>query len=178
VWVMTAVNIYASQSDSEEMAEPRNQRSGLEKTKQYHCRYKIGFRRHAMALTVGLLPAVAMCQPQGGQVVSGSATITHTGSRGQTVTTVQQNSVVASIQWQSFNLGTGDTVNFVQPSSQAVSINRISDPAGSNIHGRIQANGQVWLLNPNGILFGKDAQINVGGLHFKRDGQCRCAFYL
>jgi len=122
------------------------------------------YRRHAIALAVGWLPMLAAAQPLGGQVVSGSASISQSGAPGQSVTTVKQNSPVTSIHWKSFNLGTGDTVNFVQPSSQAVAINRISDVAGSKIHGRIQANGQVWLLNPNGILFGKDAQINVGGL--------------
>jgi filamentous hemagglutinin family protein len=122
------------------------------------------YRRHAIALAVGWLPMLAAAQPLGGQVVSGSASISQSGAPGQSVTTVKQNSPVTSIHWKSFNLGTGDTVNFVQPSTQAVAINRISDVAGSKIHGRIQANGQVWLLNPNGILFGKDAQINVGGL--------------
>ena len=121
-------------------------------------------RRHAIALAVGMLPVIATGQPAGGQVVSGSATILQSGTPGQTVTTVKQNTAVAAIHWKSFNLGTGDTVNFVQPSKESVTVNRITDTAGSKILGRIQANGQVWLLNPNGILFGKDAQINVGGL--------------
>ena len=121
-------------------------------------------RRHAIALAIGMLPVIATGQPVGGQVVSGSATILQSGTPGHAVTTVKQNSDIAAIQWKSFNLGTGDVVNFVQPSKASVAINRITDTAGSKILGHIQANGQVWLLNPNGILFGKDAQINVGGL--------------
>ena len=86
---------------------------------------------------MGMVPVVATGQPQGGRVVSGSATITQSGSPGQTVTTVQQTSAIASLQWQSFNLGAGDAVHFVQPSKDSLTINRISDIAGSNILGRI-----------------------------------------
>ena len=52
----------------------------------------------------------------------------------------------------------------MQPSAAAIAVNRILDTQGSQILGRINANGQVWLINPNGVLFGRDAQINVGGL--------------
>ena len=121
-------------------------------------------KHHAIALAIASLPVLAVAQPLGGQVVSGNASIVQTGAPGQTLTTVKQNSATTSINWQSFNLGVGDTVKFIQPSKDAVAVNRISDTAGSKILGSIQANGQVWLLNPNGILFGKDAQINVGGL--------------
>ncbi len=121
-------------------------------------------RHHAIALAIASLPVLAGAQPLGGQVVSGNASIVQTGAPGQTLTTVKQNSATTSINWQSFNLGVGDTVKFIQPSKDAIAVNRISDTAGSKILGTIQANGQVWLLNPNGILFGKDAQINVGGL--------------
>ena len=45
-----------------------------------------------------------------------------------------------------------------------MAINTILDNNGSQIHGQINANGQVWLVNPNGVLFGENAQVNVGGL--------------
>jgi filamentous hemagglutinin family protein len=61
-------------------------------------------------------------------------------------------------------MGSGETVNFVQRSDASVAFNRILDSKGSQILGRINANGHVWLLNPNGLFFGKDAQVNVGGL--------------
>lgn len=161
---MTTNDLYASHIESENIFQPAKEKSGpAQNPHQRHTSTRV-FRHHAIALAMGMVPVVATGQPQGGRVVSGSATITQSGSPGQTVTTVQQSSAIASLQWQSFNLGAGDAVHFVQPSKDSLTINRISDIAGSNILGRIQANGQVWLINPNGIVFGKGAQINVGGL--------------
>jgi filamentous hemagglutinin family protein len=106
----------------------------------------------------------AIAEPQGGQVISGNVQIQQTGSPGQITTHVLQNSSQALLNWKSFNVKQGETVNFVQPSKDALVVNRIDDTAGSSILGHINANGQVWLINPNGVIFGKDAQINVGGL--------------
>ena len=161
---MTTTDFNLFHSSSLQNGKDSKRHAGSQQKKRWLENPSPAYRRHAITLAVGWLPILAAAQPVGGQVVSGSASISQSGAPGQTVTTVKQNSSLASITWKSFNLGAGDTVNFVQPSRQAVAINRISDVAGSTIHGRIQANGQVWLLNPNGILFGKDAQINVGGL--------------
>ncbi len=114
-------------------------------------------------LTLSLMLAFAptlQALPTGGQVAAGSATLV----RAVATTTVTQTSPNLVINWQSFNLGATETVNFVQPTSQAIAVNRIADVNGSQIQGRINANGQVWLINPNGVLFGRDAQVNVGGL--------------
>jgi filamentous hemagglutinin family protein len=100
----------------------------------------------------------------GGKVVSGQAVIQQTTQAGQSVTTITQSSPKATLNWQSFNVGSGEAVRFVQPSASAVSINRISDPNGSRILGKLSANGQVWLINPAGVFFGPGAQVNVGGL--------------
>ena len=102
--------------------------------------------------------------PQGAQVVSGQAVIQQSTQTGKSVTTVTQSSPKATLNWLSFNVGSSETVQFVQPSSSAVSINRISDPQGSRILGQLSANGQVWLINPAGVYFGPGAQVNVGGL--------------
>jgi len=107
-----------------------------------------------------LLIPYAHAGPEGGQVVSGSGSISANGA----TTTINQTSDKLSINWQSFNVAKAETVNFVQPSASALAVNRIYDTQGSQILGKINANGQVWLINPNGVLFGKDAQINVGGL--------------
>jgi filamentous hemagglutinin family protein len=114
------------------------------------------------ALLAGLaaLSGGAGAAPQGGQVVSGSGSISANGA----TTTITQASDKLSINWQSFNVAKAETVNFVQPSASALAVNRILDTQGSQILGKINANGQVWLINPNGVLFGRDAQINVGGL--------------
>lgn len=69
-----------------------------------------------------------------------------------------------SANWQSFNIAPSETVNFQQPNTAAIAVNRIADTNGTQIFGHLNANGQVYLINPNGILFGQGAQVNVGGL--------------
>lgn len=98
--------------------------------------------------------------PTGGQVVSGSGQIRQVGN----TTTIVQTSPTLSLNWQSFNIAPDQTVNFQQPGSSAIAINRIFSSTPSDIYGHLNANGQVWLINPNGILFGQSAQVNVGGL--------------
>jgi filamentous hemagglutinin family protein len=93
-------------------------------------------------------------------VVSGAGSITQSA----TSTTINQSSSNLSLTWKSFNVAPTETVNFVQPSATAVAVNRIYDTHGSQIMGRLNANGQVYLINPNGVLFGQGAQINVGAL--------------
>jgi trimeric autotransporter adhesin len=96
----------------------------------------------------------------GGQVVSGSGQIQQVGN----TTTIVQNSPTLSLNWQSFNIAQNQTVDFQQPGSNAIAINRIFSNTPSDIYGHLNENGQVWLINPNGILFGQSAQVNVGGL--------------
>ncbi|WP_266168898.1 YDG domain-containing protein [Dyella subtropica] len=98
--------------------------------------------------------------PTGGQVTSGSGQL---AQRGDTLTVTQQSQNL-SLNWQTFNIGSQSTVDFVQPGANAIAVNRIADTNGSQIFGHLNANGQVFLINPNGILFGKGAQVNVGGL--------------
>ena len=127
-------------------------------------------KRHAVtrrpALTVIALGLslsyawTAAAGPAGGKITTGSGQITQSG----TTTTVQQNSQTLSLNWQSFDVGTQETVNFVQPNANALAVNRIFSASASEILGHINSNGQVWLINPNGVLFGEHAQVNVGGL--------------
>jgi len=69
-----------------------------------------------------------------------------------------------AIDWRSFDVAANERVEFIQPSSSAVALNRVIGNRGSEILGRIDANGQVMLVNGNGIVFGKDSVINVGGM--------------
>ncbi|HEX8544815.1 MAG TPA: filamentous hemagglutinin N-terminal domain-containing protein [Pseudomonas sp.] len=102
----------------------------------------------------------AYALPVGGAVSAGSATI---GS-GAGTTTITQTSQNAAINWQSFNIGTGESVNFVQPNGSATALNRVLGADPSSILGSLNANGKVFLVNPNGIVFGQGASVNVGGL--------------
>ena len=82
---------------------------------------------------------------------------------GQTMT-INQTSPGAIIQWNSFNIASGYTVNFLQPSATSVVLNRVTGAGASEIDGILNANGRVFVINPNGVLFGNGAQVSVGGL--------------
>ncbi|KAF3998148.1 YDG domain-containing protein [Glaciimonas immobilis] len=106
------------------------------------------------------LASIAQAAPFGAQITSGSGVVSHTA----TTTTIQQSSQNLALNWQSFNVAAGESVNFVQPGTTSIAVNRIKSSSASEIFGHLNANGQVWLINPNGILFGQSAQVNVGGL--------------
>jgi filamentous hemagglutinin family protein len=103
---------------------------------------------------------LSFAAPSGGTVTTGSATITQNGS----ITNIDQSTNKASINWQSFNIGSNETVNFNQPSSSSITLNRVVGATSSLIQGAMNANGQVFLVNPNGVLFANGSQVNVAGL--------------
>ena len=112
-----------------------------------------------LALAPLFLPAADL--PRDGRVTLGAGSI---GSPAGSSLQIQQNSQKLAIDWQSFDIGAGHSVTFQQPDSSAIALNRVIGSDGSAIHGRLEANGQVFLINPNGILFGRNASVNVGGL--------------
>ena len=77
---------------------------------------------------------------------------------------VTQTADKATLNWQSFNIGAGAQVEFKQPQSTSVALNRIFDAVPSQVNGALKANGQVYLINQNGIVFGGDAQVNTQSL--------------
>ena len=98
--------------------------------------------------------------PTGGQVTVGAATINTVGN----TMTVDQSSQRAAIDWLSFSIGAKSTVDFEQPNTAAITLNRVVGDEQSVIAGALHANGQVFLLNSDGVLFTKNASINTGGL--------------
>jgi filamentous hemagglutinin family protein len=111
-------------------------------------------------------PIAATALPTGGQVVVGQATLTTSISSVAAAANliVNQSSVRAVINWDTFNVGSAAKVIYVQPSPSSVVLNRVVGAEPSQIFGQIQANGQVYLVNPNGVLFAPGAQVNVHGL--------------
>jgi len=103
---------------------------------------------------------LSFAAPSGGVVTSGSATINQSGK----VTNINQSTQKASINWQKFNVAIDETVNFNQPNVNSITLNRVVGKERSVINGALNANGQVWILNSNGVLFGKNASINTAGL--------------
>ncbi|NGM85855.1 filamentous hemagglutinin N-terminal domain-containing protein [Parapusillimonas sp. SGNA-6] len=120
-----------------------------------------GFAPTVLAASLGLMGSASSAElPTGGSVVAGSGSISQSG----TTLTVTQTSPQMAAHWQSFNIGQGHTVNFMQPSGTAAALNRVVGADATVIQGALKANGQVFLVNPNGILFTPTAQVNVGGI--------------
>ena len=116
-----------------------------------------------LAILISLLAigiATVAANPQDGVVTSGEGSIAANGN----TLTIQQSSDKMSIDWQSFSVGSGETVRFVQPGADAVVLNRVMGGEPSGIYGSISANGRVFLVNPNGILFAPGAKVDVGAL--------------
>ncbi|ELK0300924.1 filamentous hemagglutinin N-terminal domain-containing protein [Salmonella enterica] len=113
-------------------------------------------------LIAGLLPAMVLAAdlPTGGQIVGGQGSISSAGNQ----MTIHQQTQNMATNWHSFDIGKNNTVQFIQPDSSSVALNRVTGASGSQIMGTLKANGQVFILNPNGVLFGKDARVNVAGL--------------
>lgn len=134
---------------------------------------KFPFAPHVLkSLKASLLATTAICavmvlphpasaqSPTGGSVVAGTAGISQAGA----VTNINQSSQKAIINWQGFSVGAQNTVNFNQPNSSAATLNRVIGNEQSIIDGAINANGQVFIVNSAGVLFGKGSQVNVGGI--------------
>ncbi len=119
-------------------------------------------RRLALALVTAMAAPMAMAQdlPTGGVVASGAASINTSG----TDMTITQSAQGTIINWGTFDISTGYSVTFAQPNASSVILNRVLGTIGSNIDGALNANGHVFIINTNGITFGSDAQVNVGGL--------------
>jgi filamentous hemagglutinin family protein len=105
--------------------------------------------------------AYAQNLPMGGKITSGQGSISEPNRLSKKI---QQTSDKLSIDWTSFNIASGSRVDFHQPDANAIALNRVIGTDGSKIMGQLNANGRVFLINPNGVLFGKTAKVNVGGL--------------
>ena len=104
--------------------------------------------------------SLAQANPGGGTVAQGAASFSSAGSQ----MTVNVSTANAVINWQTFNIGAGETTTFVQPSASSVVWNQINDPNPSQILGSLNANGYVILQNQNGFAVGGAAAITAHGL--------------
>jgi filamentous hemagglutinin family protein len=104
--------------------------------------------------------------PTGNTNVTGANTVTTAGSTSAPVMTVAQDKTVlnAQINWNTFNIGQNATVNFNQASTGSTMINNVVGNNMSEIAGKMNATGNIVLINPNGTTFYNGATINVGGL--------------
>lgn len=119
------------------------------------------------ALIAVLGTSSAQALPTGGKAVKGSIAVSTSGS---TMTVVQRSTREnrAIVNWSTFNVASAETLNFQQPNAKSLLVNRVvglcSSLCHSMIDGTLTANGNIMLINPNGILFGTTARVDVNGL--------------
>src|SRR3954469_16795602 len=120
--------------------------------------------RNLLLISTALMPlglTAALAGPNGANVVGGSAEINNQGSAN---VTVNQHSDKAIINWNLFNIGVGEKTTFVQPNANSIALNKIIGKQGpSEILGTLDANGKVFVVNPDGIIFGAGAVITTAG---------------
>ncbi|MDB5964511.1 MAG: filamentous hemagglutinin N-terminal protein, partial [Polaromonas sp.] len=115
-----------------------------------------------LLLLLGFVSPLAMADlPTGPSVVAGQAIVSTPTAADMRIT---QGTDRAILNWQTFNIGAGQSVQFVQPSAASVALNRVVGGQASAIYGSLNANGQVFLINPAGVMFAPTAQVSVGGL--------------
>lgn len=112
----------------------------------------------AWAATPAAPPAGAL--PSGASVVSGTVTVAQSNAKTLTIT---QSSASAIVDFTSFSIAQGYTVNIVQPNAQAAQLDRVTGTAATSIDGKLNATGQVYLINPNGIAITSTGKVTVGG---------------
>ncbi|MFN7902280.1 MAG: YDG domain-containing protein [Holosporales bacterium] len=114
------------------------------------------------AVCVFAMTMQGLALPQGGQVAAGDITIQSPTPGYQEITQTTDKGI---INWQSFDIAKDEHVRFVQPSASSNTLNRVTGSTNpSQILGKLSANGQVTLINPNGVFFGKDSVVDVAGL--------------
>jgi filamentous hemagglutinin family protein len=114
----------------------------------------------AAIAALGALQTSALAGPTGGRIVAGSGSIA--SSCGQT--SIQQDTSRHVIDWRPFSTRPNESVTFSQQGASSIALNRVTNQDPSVLLGKLDANGQVFSVNPNGVLFGTGSRVNVGGL--------------
>ena len=118
-------------------------------------------RRKLLMTGLFVFASSAWALPTGEQLMAGQASVSQPTAN---LMQIQQSSQKAVLNWQGFSIAPNEAVNIQQPNSQAALLNRVVGQDASQIQGQLNANGQVYLVNPNGVIFGKNAQVDVSGL--------------
>jgi len=137
----------------------KSKREKLKQTQQgeYCIKFTPNYLTLAVSAVLGTLAVPSFAGPEGGVIRGGAGSITQNGKS----TTINQTTDRMAIDWNSFDIASDERVQFIQPDSQSVSLNRVMSNNGTRIQGRIDANGQVILVNPHGVIFTEGATINA-----------------
>jgi filamentous hemagglutinin family protein len=115
--------------------------------------------RRLVAAMAAALPGLAIANPAGQQVISGQVGLQ---TQGSTLNITASDRAI--INWKQFSIQPGETTRFIQPNSTSTVLNRVVGQDPSKILGNLVANGRVFLINPNGVLFGAGAKVDTAGL--------------
>lgn len=119
--------------------------------------------RIGIALSAGMFSIipVAYGAPSGGKVEAGSAAIVN-AAKEVNITSTTKNNVIS---WQDFSIAKDETVKFDGGNKTNNYLNIIRGANTSQIDGKIEGGNDVYIVNPNGVIFGKGASVNVGNLY-------------
>ena len=117
--------------------------------------------RSALLVAMLCMPVTVLALPTGPVPGAGQTAVAITGPGQMRITQATPRAV---LNWNGFSIARGERLDIRQPDTQSVLLNRVAGPGASVIDGSLFANGRVFLLNPDGILFGRNAQVQVGGL--------------
>ena len=133
-------------------------------TRKLRVTYRINPQRRVsrlLALLVAPFSSLVMALPAGLTVGAGQVTAQNPTAQSLVL---NQGTQKAVLDWRSFNIAAGESVQFVQPGATSVALNRVNGADASAIFGSLSANGQIFLVNPAGVLFAPGAQVNAGAV--------------
>ena len=135
-------------------------RSVLNDVGGHGCQWR-GIGRLLAVVVCGVFAGgAALANPTGSTVAHGTAQFARPDANTLDVTASSN----AIINWQGFSVGVGETTRFIQPTASSAVLNRVTGSDASTILGELLSNGRVFLVNPNGIVFGEDAVVDTAGL--------------
>ena len=135
-------------------------RSALNDVGGHECQRRAIGRLLAVVVCGMLAGGVVLANPTGSTVAHGTARFARPDANTLDITASSN----AIINWQGFSVGAGETTRFIQPTASSAVLNRVTGSDASTILGELLSNGRVFLVNPNGIVFGEDAVVDTAGL--------------
>ena len=135
----------------------------VKKSKKFLIRYSWSQKILSVALSLllpfgSLTPSFAL--PRGGAVTHGGASLSYSTNK----LLINQHTSAASFSWTSFNVKSGQSVQYVTPGSSSVSMNFIGGTTPSSIEGSVTSNGILYFMNPNGLIFGSGSVVSAAGV--------------
>lgn len=126
-----------------------------------------GWRRRLLPLLVLMAMGQVHAEPASNALPVGESLVSGSASFNRTISNrliINQSSDKLITNWDGFDMGSDARVSFIQPNSTSIALNRVTSASPTQIFGALNANGQVFIVNPNGIMFGAGSRVRVGGL--------------